>query len=386
MVVKLSKARVNSWRLARHHLTQRVGKGDLAKVVSDVCGIQAQVLSAAELAIRARVEEVTQQDVRDALSKDHAILRTWCMRGTIHILASSDLPLLVAALKTKLFEIQTWLQKNHAVQPEEVEAITVEIKKALEDAALAREELAHQVERQARVSEETKSYLRSAWGNVGIPEALLQAAAYQGALAFGPNRGASVTFVRPDRWTASWSEPPTAEAFKKVFWKFISCYGPVTTKDFDHWWGNLANVEKSILKEIGKKLEEVKVEEYQSWMLRPDAEEASGLDSNPVVRLLPSFDCYSAFYTPREFFIAQAHRSRIFKRTAYRWIYPTLVIDGSATGIWNMRKRTKQIEIRVEPFRKLDTREKDAVLEEAGDISRFYGSPVPAEVRYSAIT
>ena len=141
MVVKLTRAQVNAWRLARHHLTDRAARGEMAAVVSDVCGIQAQVLSAAKLAVRARVEGVRQQDVRDALWKEHTLLKTWCMRGSVHLIARSDLPLYVAALKTRLAESTRWLQKDGRATQKEIEAITDEIGKALAVRALTREQL-----------------------------------------------------------------------------------------------------------------------------------------------------------------------------------------------------------------------------------------------------
>jgi hypothetical protein len=76
VVVKLSRIQVNSWRLSKHHLAQRADRKDMEAVVSDICGIQAQVLSAAELAICARVEGIRRQDVRDALWENHTLLKT----------------------------------------------------------------------------------------------------------------------------------------------------------------------------------------------------------------------------------------------------------------------------------------------------------------------
>jgi len=62
--MNLSGAQVNYWRLSSHHLAKRARKGQIEKVVSDLCGVQAQVLSYAALAIWARVEDITIQDVQ----------------------------------------------------------------------------------------------------------------------------------------------------------------------------------------------------------------------------------------------------------------------------------------------------------------------------------
>jgi len=81
MGINLSKAQVNSWRLSKHHLGTRARKGDIEKVVSDLCGVQAQVLSYAALAVWARVKDITIRDIQDALWKHRSLVKTWCMRG-----------------------------------------------------------------------------------------------------------------------------------------------------------------------------------------------------------------------------------------------------------------------------------------------------------------
>jgi hypothetical protein len=376
LVTKLSLKQVNSWRLRAHHLSQRATRKELAEVVSDVCGIQAQVLSAAELAIRARVEGARQQDVRDALWKSHTIVKTWCMRGTLHLLASSDLPLYVAALRSKLTEAIRWLQKDGGVTPLEVSSITGKIGEALFDRSLTREELSREVERRTKLKPETRKYLRSAWG------VLLRPAAYQGILAFGESHGPRVTFVSPAGWVIPWKEPSMEDAILELFGRYLRSYGPATVNDFGHWWGNLRPDDRLILESLPNELEQVELDGFKGLMLKPDAEEASGLEPMHGVHLLPSFDCYPLFYSPRELFVSRIHRSRIFRQTA-GWNYPSLVVGGSAVGIWNLEKRSRRIQIEVEPFRILNSTEKQGIQDEAIDIARFLDTSV--EIRYRPI-
>jgi winged helix DNA-binding protein len=376
MVMRITTEQANSWRLRRHYLAHKATRSDLARVVSDVCGIQAQVLSAAELAVRARVEGVCQGDVKDALWKSHSIVKTWCMRGTLHLLALADLPLYVAALKSKLDESVRWLQKDGGMTPGEVSSITDKIKEALSNKSLTREELSRAVERRTRIRPETKKHMRSAWG------ILLRPAAYQGFLAFGESLGARVRFVSPSAWVIPWNEPSTKNAFLELFRRYLRSYGPVTVNDFGHWWGNLSDDDKSVLESLLPELERVELDGFQGLMLRSDAEEVSSLEPTHGVYLLPSFDCYPMFYSPRELFIPWAHRAKIFRQTA-GWNYPALVVDGLAAGVWNLRKRSRVVEIGVEPFLTLDARKKKGIQDEAADIARFLEKPT--EVRYRPV-
>lgn len=80
-MIKLSRAQVNSWRLSKNHLDQRVPVRDMTRVAWDVCGVQAQVSSGAALSLWARVNDITIQDVEDALWKQRTLIKTWAMRG-----------------------------------------------------------------------------------------------------------------------------------------------------------------------------------------------------------------------------------------------------------------------------------------------------------------
>lgn len=100
------------------------------------------------------------------------------------------------------------------------------------------------------------------------------------------------------------------------------------------------------------------------------------------MNLLPSFDCYPMFYTPRELLIPHAHRARLFRKAA-GWNYPALIIDGLAAGVWNLEKKGRRTSIVIEPFRSLDSHEKGGIQEERQDIARFLDASV--EVRYGTI-
>jgi hypothetical protein len=88
---------VHAWRLSQHGLSPRLNSRDVVGAVTRTAGIQAQVMSAAELALCTRVEGLSAQDVRSALWQERTLVRTWAMRGTLHLLSASELPLYVAA-------------------------------------------------------------------------------------------------------------------------------------------------------------------------------------------------------------------------------------------------------------------------------------------------
>ena len=73
-----------------------LGAAAVPDIVRRSGGIQAQDANAAMLQIRARSSGLTAIDVREALEEDRSIVRSWAMRGTLHIFPAEDYDWLVA--------------------------------------------------------------------------------------------------------------------------------------------------------------------------------------------------------------------------------------------------------------------------------------------------
>jgi len=370
MAISLSRAQVNAWRLSRHYLVKRARKGEIEKVVSDLCGVQAQVLSYAALAIWARVEDITLEDVQDALWKHHSVVKTWCMRGTLHLLAASDYPVYIAARKMDLVFKRDWLTPD--VSEEDRERIVNAIHDALDGQILSRERLAEEVVQRLGMTAKMRKHLLSGWGN------LLHPAAERGYLCFGPNEGAKVTFVRPDQWIGRWYEPDELEAWKTLIRRFFSTYGPANHHDIGHWWGVRPDKARTLMDYIADELEEVSFEGQKRWVRREDIEQIVDVERVRSVKLLPSWDCYVMFYHPRELFVSQGHRLKIF--TKLQGNKPVLLIDGVAEGIWEQRRKGGLTEMKVQPFNNLSSAQKQLVRDEATSLGEFMGTKVEVTI------
>ena len=93
----------NVRRLHRHALLPPAATGtDPAEIAAAICGAHAQVLSAAELSLALRIEEATRTAIQRALWDDHRLIKTYGQRGTVHLLATEDLPIWTAALSAGL--------------------------------------------------------------------------------------------------------------------------------------------------------------------------------------------------------------------------------------------------------------------------------------------
>ena len=365
-MIKLSVEKVNAWRLSKHHLSKRLPKDDLVNAVSDVCGVQAQVMSGAEIGIWARVEGIKPRDVRDALWKHRSLVKTWAMRGTLHLLSSSELPLYVAALKTRqAYKKSGWL-KSMGTNLDEIEKITTATRMVLEKRQLTREELARRVADSAKLRPAARKRMLSGWGS------LLHPAAYVGNLCFGPSEGKNVTFVRPDQWIGKWDEPASGdEALQILARRFLAAYGPATHDDFAHWWGAAPAPARKVVETISSDLEQVEFGGRKPWIREEDLNSIRESVIEHRVSLVPSFDCYVMQYNPRELLAPKVHRSRIFLQLA-GWISQVVLINGVASGIWKYEKKGEQLIVKVETFEKISTGDRRLIEDEIGKLGEFF--------------
>src|SRR3954470_1319168 len=93
--ISLTWNQVRTRRLARSALTRR--SSSLVDVARQVGGVHAQVQASAELQLAARVDGVTQQDVRAALWRDRTLVKAWTLRGTLHLHPADEVALWLPA-------------------------------------------------------------------------------------------------------------------------------------------------------------------------------------------------------------------------------------------------------------------------------------------------
>jgi hypothetical protein len=141
---ELDWAQVMAWRAARHHLDERVRSEAMLEVVADIAGLHAQVMSSAELTLAARVEGLEPGDVGRALWEERSLVKTWAMRGTLHLLPAAEFPLWQAALSTRRnWEAGAW--QRAFVPLGELERLNDAVAQALDGTLLTRGELADRV-------------------------------------------------------------------------------------------------------------------------------------------------------------------------------------------------------------------------------------------------
>jgi hypothetical protein len=363
-VSKISAAQVRAFRLARQHLTDPLPAERLADAVAAIGGVQAQVASAAELAVWARTDGLAQGDLHAALWEQRTLVKTWCMRGTLHYLPARDHPTWAAALSLRSnWRSEAW-QRYFGVTVEELEAWIAALGESLGAEGRTREELA------ALAPPHLRDEVLRGWGT------LLKPAAYQGILAFGPNRGRNVTFVQPAAWLGAAERPDGDQAMREVCRRFLRAYAPATHEDFARWWGGGGSTSEArrLFESLAAELEEVDAEGRRARMLAGDGEVLRSLDPPRSVHLLPNFDVYTLHYRPREAFLPPGTYDRIYRTAG--WISPVVLYDGAVAGVWELNKRARKSDLGVELVVRETKRLRAGIAREARRLAEFLGRPV----------
>ena len=217
---------VAAWRLAQHGLAPRV---TFTEAVRRMIGVQAQVMSAAELALWARVDGLRPADVQAALWQERTLVKTWAMRGTLFLFAAEDLPLVVAARNAKASRYWPTYFASYGIFEPEYQALLAAVPQALGDIPMTREQLAVAVANHTGLDQLRTMLTESSWGTAFKPSA------FGGDLCFGPTQGRNVAFVRPSAWLGEWREIDPSAALREVVRRYLSVYGPAAPQGFSRW-------------------------------------------------------------------------------------------------------------------------------------------------------
>lgn len=334
---------IHAWHLSQHGLLPRLKQRDFVRAASRVGGIQAQVMSAAELALCTRVEGLGPEDVKSALWQDRVLIKTWAMRGTLHLLPAGELPLYVAARNWQ--HNTSWANyfAEYGLTPAQQEAFLSAVPHVLEQGPMTRQQLAEALTKHTGITQLRELIISANWGSP------LKPSAFRGDLCFGPSQGQNVTFVNPKTWAGSWQATEPDLAFKEIIRLYLRAYGPATPADFAHWWGGTSTQAKKCFQSMNDELEEVEVEGWRAFALRATLGSIRRLKASESVHFLPLFDVYTlGLGYGIEPLLSQAYRRLVFRPQG--WISAVVLVNGSIQGVWNSTARRQQIVVKVHLF------------------------------------
>jgi Winged helix DNA-binding domain len=359
--------RVLARRVAAHHLDEPATDG-LVPLVRRLCGVHAQLASAAEAAIWLRTGgTVGPAQLRRAVAVDRTLVKTWALRGTLHLLPAADLPMWVAALGTRSFPRPKSWYAYHGVTPEDMAALEAVVPEVLGGTPMTREELATAVARRAG-RPQLAVQLRSGWG------AVLKPMAARGQLAFGPPDGRSVTFVAPREWLGEWAPVEPERAVAELVRAILDGYGPFGLDELTRWTALDRPVLRAAVAALGDELVELDTEGDRGWVTAAGAAAVAAAAPSPVVRLLPGFDPYVVGALRQlDRLVPTPERTSAVSRTS-GWISPVLLDGGRIAGTWAQESTGGRLALTITPFGRLRGGVREAAEAEAARWADYAGA------------
>ena len=361
-----SSEQIHSFRLRRHHLLDRSAK-DLVTICRDVCGVQAQIMSAAQLQLWARNHAITPAEVNDALWKSRSLVKTSLMRQTLHLVPADEFPLYIAAHKTARAKAVLSIMARCKITRDEADALSALILEELKDGPAPRAAITAAV--RPKVSKRLRVWMDKVWSIIRLP-------VIEGQVCYGPGEGNQATFIRTEHWLPTQSRVDEAnvdevQAQKELFRKYLRAYGPATLHDFAHW----SLISLAEVRALRPLLDSEIAEHNGLLLLREDVKilQATSPALNSV-HLLPYFDVYLLAHRFKEHFLKPQFYKRVYRNQG--WISPVVLINGEIAGVWTYKPSRKTLEIEVELFARVGPRVRKQIKDRAAELAELFRSPL----------
>jgi hypothetical protein len=344
----LTRRALNRTILGRQLLLERVRR-PAADVVEHLVGLQAQEPIDPYVALWTRIDGFDPAEL-SAIIEERQAVRMGLLRGTLHLVTSRDAlahyPIL-ADVMARSWKSSPFIKQLGGVDTDEVVAAA---RKALEE--------------RPRTPSELGAALAPGWPDRDST-ALAYAARFLLPLVQVPPRGLWRKTGRPTNTTAeAWlgSAMVAVPDIEDLLLRYLAVFGPATVGDMRVWsW--LTGL-REVVERLRPRLRTFRDEAGRELFDVPDGllvEE----DTPAPIRFLPQYD---------NVFLSHEDRSRMSGAMTwgidFGWKGPILV-DGSITAAWRVRRSDKIATMNVELGRKLSAPERRDLEEEAARLAEF---------------
>jgi hypothetical protein len=319
--------------------------------------------------MRVRGSGLRASDVNRALVDDRSIVRTWLMRGTLHVVAAEDIRWLVQLLGPVFAHAGAGRHAQLGLDDDLKAKGVAGIRRILADSGpLTRFELVDRL-RGRGIALDPKTQ---------APIHLIALAAMQAVLCVGPDRNdGESTYVLLDDWVPPARAPTREAALAELARRYFAGYGPAMVDDLGAWSGLAMAEARSAVAGAKPSLANVTIQGQPGFVLK-DRRTQVAAPTTPQVRLLPAFDAYLLGYRRRDLAVAPALQRRLQRGGG--WLHPVVVVNGRAVAAWSLRKSGARGRLQVEPFEAISRAIRAGIEAEVADIGSFLDLPVTLEI------
>jgi hypothetical protein len=317
--------------------------GSPSEVAAWFGALQAQDLASGKWSIGVRTG-LTEAEVDQSLV-DGEILRTWPMRGTIHIIHPANARWLLQLTGVRAFSGVAKRWEYLGLDEQTVHRAADVLAETLQAGPLTRSACLAALEDSGITTDKVAYHL-------------LWHAAQRGITCIGPNVGKEQTFVLLDQFAPHQRHPedPLAELARM----FFQSHGPTTAKDFAGWSGLTLTSARQGIERAGLDADGGMV--YAPGPIEP----------LPEALLLPGFDEYLLGYKDRTLFMRPQDMQAVVPggNGVFR---PTAVHRGRVIGTWQRKVLARKVVLTVTPLQRVSAATRRAFERPAADYARYTG-------------
>jgi hypothetical protein len=353
---EMSARELLQWRLHRHGIAAPRFE-HAAEVVAWMGAMQAQDYYGSLWAVGLRMRDAVEADIERAIA-DRSLIRTWPMRGTLHLVAASDVRwmLQLTAVRT-ISGNANRLARDYGLDNAVLKRCRKIVEKTLRDGAVLRGDLYAAFEK-AGISMS---------GQCGVN--LTGLMAQEGLICCGPRVGKQPTFVLLDAWVPATPAKSREEALAELAWRYFNARGPATAQDFAWWSGLTVKDAQAGLAMNADRLSQINFDGRPHWHARGDA---------PVLEkrlfLLPPFDEYLVSYKDRAAAVDPASNRQVIGINGL--VNASVVVDGRVAALWKRVLDKRGATLSLQELRVLRKGEVTQIRKIARDYARFLGVDV----------
>lgn len=322
--------------------------------------LQGQDLPGAKWSVGIRVAGATEAAV-DAAFDAGTIVRSWPMRGTLHVVAADDLGWLLGLTSERALASAASRRAALGITDRDVQrAREVALQTLGGRRTLGRTALLAALESGGVATTGQRGYH------------LLWYLAQTGTLVLGASDGRGQAFALLEDWVPAGRSLERAEALGELVTRYVRSHGPVTVADMARWAGLTISDVRRGLAVAGADVTSIAID-GTAYHVAPELLEADPQGSGDVL-LLPGFDEYLLGYGDRSGALAPEHAELVVPG-ANGMFRATIVVDGEVLGTWSRTIRSREVAVVASAFPGVERGRLTGVGAAAERYGAFLGRP-----------
>jgi hypothetical protein len=352
MAFDIPRQRLYNQRIAQ----EKFGRPD--QVVAWMGALQAQDEASVRWAAGLRCRDATLATIQQAVASG-SIVRTWLMRGTLQLVAASDLRWMLALLGPRIMTGSARRHRQLELDQDTFARTYDTLGRVLQGGQrLTRAEIMQALERAGVSTDGQRGYH------------ILRQAGLAAWICFGPPEDKEQTFVLLDEWVPKGQHRGREAALAELAGRYFASRGPATLQDFVWWSGLRVSEARASLDRARGRLDQAILDDQTYWFLPQDS---APQDPSPTAYLLPAYDEYYLGYKTRDAVLDPRYDEKaVSSGGVFR---PMIVIEGQIVGTWKGTRKKDTMVVTPNLFRTLTSAEDQALVGAANQYGAFLGLP-----------